>query len=354
MPWWSPESHADRRPILIARNRVKTQLRGWFSAQNFVEVETACLQVSPGNETHIHAFMTELLSPTGARDLAYLHTSPEFACKKLLAAGEPAIFTFAPVFRNRERGRLHAPEFTMLEWYRAHAGFDQLLSDCATILAETADSLGITQFRHRDCQCDARAAPERLTVCEAFWRHAGIDLAAHLQAGAARDDFISLVAERGIRTAPDDTWSDVFARVVTERIEPHLGQGRPTLLTHYPAQEAALARLCPHDPCVAERAELYVCGVEVANGFAELTDAAEQARRFDAAMAERMRIYGDRYPIDQDFLDALAIMPPAIGCALGFDRLVMLATGAPNVAQVMWTPVAAFRDPGATSDTRES
>lgn len=347
-PWWQPHVHADRRALLLARNAIKAGLRGWFEVEGFTEVDTACLQVSPGNETHIHAFATEILAPTGARDLAYLHTSPEFACKKLLAAGETQIFTFAPVFRNRDRGRLHAPEFMMLEWYRAGASFADLLIDCDALIERAAAVAGVGQFRHRGVVCNAEPA-ERLTVCEAFQRDAGIDLRAHLEAGATRDAFTELANARGIRTADDDTWSDIFARVLTEKIEPKLGHPRPTLLTHYPAQEAALARLAPDDPNVAERVELYICGVEVANGFAELTDADEQRRRFEMAMAERARIYGDRYPIDESFLAALELMPEAVGCALGFDRLVMLTLGAPNVASVMWTPVAEFPDPAPSA-----
>ncbi|WP_305793649.1 amino acid--tRNA ligase-related protein, partial [Caulobacter sp. S45] len=136
----------------------------------------------------------------------------------------------------------------------------------------------------------------------------------------------------------DDSWSDVFSRVLVERIEPRLGEGRPTILYEYPLAEAALARPCPHDGRVAERFELYACGVELANGFGELTDPVEQRRRFEADMAEKARLYGERYPIDEDLLAALALMPPASGVALGFDRLVMLATEATRVNQVLWTP----------------
>jgi lysyl-tRNA synthetase class 2 len=138
----------------------------------------------------------------------------------------------------------------------------------------------------------------------------------------------------------DDTWSDIFAKVLTALVEPKLGNGRPTLLTEYPAIESALARPCAHDARVAERFELYCCGVELANGFGELTDASLQRRRLAAEMDKRETRYGERYPLDEDFLAALAAMPPASGCALGFDRLVMLATGATRIDQVMWTPLA--------------
>jgi len=340
-PWWAPHVYADRRPFLRARSRVTAALRTWFSARDFVEVETAILQGSPGNEAHQHAFSTELIAPDAARSRLYLHTSPEFAAKKLLAAGEQRLFTFARVFRNRERGALHHPEFTMLEWYRAHEPYETLMHDCAALLAATADATETKAFTFRGRSADPFAAPERLSVAEAFRRFAGIDLLATLD-GAATDRaaLAALTSGQGIRIADDDTWSDIFSRVLVERIEPNLGIGRATILDHYPVSEAALARPAAHDRQVAERFELYVCGVEVANAFGELTDAPEQRRRFEIEMAEKERIHGERYPIDEDFLAALAQMPPASGIALGFDRLVMLATGAPRIEQVLWTPVA--------------
>jgi lysyl-tRNA synthetase class 2 len=340
-PWWAPHVYADRRPLLLARNRMVAALRAFFAARDFVEVETAALQVSPGNEAHLHAFSTELTGPDQRSARLYLHTSPEFAAKKLLAAGEPRLFVFAHVFRNRERGALHHPEFTMLEWYRAHAPYQVLMDDCAALLACAAEAVQAKRLSFRGRDCDPLAAPERLTLAEAFDRFAGIDLLATVSADATdRDAFAAAAARAGIRLAADDTWSDIFSRVLVERIEPHLGLARPTLLTEYPAAEAALARRKPDDPRVAERFELYACGVELANAFGELTDAAEQRLRFESEMTERARVYGDRYPIDEDFLAALAAMPPASGIALGFDRLVMLATGASRIEQVLWTPVA--------------
>jgi lysyl-tRNA synthetase class 2 len=338
-PWWNPENHADRRPFLLARDRIMASLRHWFRMRGFLEVETPALQVSPGNETHLHAFATEIVAPDGRRAPRYLHTSPEFACKKLLAAGEQRIFTFARVFRNRERGALHHPEFTMLEWYRADEPYETLMADCAALLAETAKAAGSQTLRWKDRAADPFANPERLTVAEAFARFAGIDLLATLPAGQPdRAAMMAAARAANIRIADDDTWSDIFSRVLVERIEPRLGIGAPTLLCEYPLPEAALARPAV-DPRVAQRFELYACGVELANGFGELTDPAEQRRRFEAAMDEKQRRYGTRYPIDPDFLAALAAMPQASGIALGFDRLVMLATGAARIEQVLWAPV---------------
>ncbi len=338
-PFWRPDVHADRRPFLLARNRIAAAVRAWFSVRDFVEVETSVLQVSPGNETHLHAFLTDLIGPGGERRPLYLRTSPEFAAKKLLAAGEARIFEFARVFRNRERGALHHPEFTMLEWYRANEPYQTLTDDCADLMQEAARAAGATRFTFRDKTIDPFAAPERLTVAEAFDRYAGIDLLATVVQGQGDcDKLAAAAAKAGIATAPDDTWGDIFSRILAERVDPHLGVGRATLLYEYPLPLAALARAKPGSTQVAERFELYACGVELANAFGELTDVTEQRARFAAAMDEKQRIHGERYPLDEDFLAALARMPQASGIALGFDRLVMLATGAQRIEQVLWTP----------------
>ncbi len=342
-PFWSQTRHADRRPRLAARARITRAVRRLFETQGFVEVEPAVLQASPGNEAHLHGFSTSMIGPDGRARPAYLHTSPEFAMKKLLAAGETHIFALARVFRNRERGALHAPEFTMLEWYRVGAPLEALMEDCAAILALAAREAGAERFSFRGREADPFAVPERLTVREAFLRHAGVDLFESLPPEGRGEPDRDLLARQaagiGLRVAPDDSWSDVFSRILSDRIEPRLGLGRPTFLTEYPASQAALARLCPRDSRVAERFELYVCGVELANAFGELTDAGEQRRRFEDEMAIKQRVYGESYPIDEDFLAALAHMPEASGAALGFDRLVMLACGAERIEDVQWTPV---------------
>lgn len=339
-PWWSPERHADRRPFLMARNRIAASVRRWFEDQGFVETAAAALAVSPGNEAHLHAFATEAIGPGGERRPLYLHTSPEFAAKKLLAAGEQRLFEMARVWRNRERGPLHHPEFTMLEWYRAGEGYEAIMADCAALMRLAAEAAGSKVLSYRGREANPFAEPERLTLAEAFDRHAGVDLLATVAADASTDrDALAAAAQgQGIRVAADDTWADVFSRVLVEKVEPNLGFGRATILCEYPASEAALARPKASDPRVAERFELYACGVELANCFGELTDPVEQRRRFEAEMAEKQRIYGERYPIDEDFLAALAHMPPASGGALGFDRLVMLAAGAQRIDQVLWTP----------------
>jgi elongation factor P--(R)-beta-lysine ligase len=339
-PWWSADRRADVRPFLAARSAITGATRAWFDEQGFTEVETAILQVSPGNETHLHAPRTELVSAGGERATRYLRTSPEFACKKLLAAGETKIFEFARVFRDRERGPLHLPEFTMLEWYRANATYDALMADSIVIIAHAAQATGIGRFSFRGRTADPFAEPELLTVATAFERFAGVDLLATVADGQGDRESLAAAVGQRVRVTEDDTWSDLFSKVLVEHIEPHLGQGRLTLLFEYPVPEAALARAKPSDPRVAERFEIYACGVELANGFGELTDASEQRRRFTEAMDEKQRRYGERYPLDEDFLAAVVHMPEASGVALGFDRLVMLASGATGIDQVVWTPPA--------------
>ncbi|HWA91764.1 MAG TPA: EF-P lysine aminoacylase EpmA [Rhizomicrobium sp.] len=338
--WWEPHRHADRRPALLARGRIKRAARAWFEARDFTEVECGALVVSPGNEAHLHAFATEAVATGGARRNLYLHTSPEFAAKRLLAAGETRIFDFARVFRNRERGALHAPEFTMLEWYRANEDYEAVIADTLALVRLAADTTGLAAFRYRDHVCDPRAEPERLTVADAFTHHAGIDLLATVsdKGGGDREHLATRARRAGFDVAENDNWADIFSKVLVARVEPKLGIERPTVLYEYPRSEAALARACARDPRVAERFELYVCGVELANGFGELTDAAEQRARFEAEMDEKSRVHGERYPIDEDFLAALSHMPPASGVAMGFDRLAMLATGARRIDDVLWTP----------------
>jgi lysyl-tRNA synthetase class 2 len=336
-------AHQRRRPRLVARGRIVRALRRWFEDAEFTEVETPALQVTPCAEAHLHGFATELVAPSGAARELYLRTSPELTCKKLLAAGETRIFEIARVWRNRERGALHHPEFTLLEWYRAEAPYEALMDDCVVILRLAADAGARRRLEHRGVACDPFAEPLRITVAEAFADRAGVDLLATVDesGGTDREALAAAARASGLRVAPDDTWADVFSRVMVARIEPGLGTGRPVILYEYPAPQAALAQLKPGDRRVAERFELYACGVELANAFGELTDPVEQRRRLEAEMADKARVYGETYPIDEDFLESLAEMPPASGAALGLDRLVMLATGATRVDDVLWASVPA-------------
>jgi elongation factor P--(R)-beta-lysine ligase len=305
-PYWDKARHADRKPFLEGRAAILCAVREWFAREGFTEVEPNMLVGSPGAETHIDAFEAEG---------SYLHTSPEFAMKKLLAAGEEKIVFIGKTWRRGEVGPLHAPEFTMLEWYRAGAPYLHVMEDCVALARVAARGAGGAALRWKDRVCDPFAEADRITVREAFVRFSP-----------------------ELRVAPPSASSDEFSKRLVTDIEPNLGSPALTLLTEYPISEAALAQRCAHDANVAERFEMYACGVELANGFGELTDPVEQRARLVEAMAEKERRYGRRWPIDEDFLAALAHMPPASGVALGFDRLVMLATGARHINDVLWTP----------------
>ena len=307
-------------------------MRGWFHRQGFVEVETPALQVAAGMEVHVAPFETALREPDGRSRALRLHSSPEFAMKKLLAAGEPRLFQFARVFRNGERSATHHPEFTLLEWYRAGAGWRDLIPDCEALLA-----LAGPELRWNGRRVPTAPPFERLSVAAAFRDRLGLDV---LAADTAR--LAAACRAEGLEPGGGDSWEDLFFRLFLNRIEPHLGLERPTVLHGWPARMAALARIDPGDARTAERFEVYAGGLELANAFGELTDAAEQRRRFEAAARERRALYGDDLPLDEDFLAALEHgIPASAGIALGFDRLAMLAAGAGRIEDVLWVPVAA-------------
>jgi elongation factor P--(R)-beta-lysine ligase len=306
-PFWTRERHQDRAPFLKARAAIVRAVRDWFHDQGFTEVEPRALAFSPGAEVHVDAFE----APQKNGQVRHLHTSPEFAMKKLLAAGEERIFFLGKCWRAGETGPMHAEEFTMLEWYRADESYERVMEDCVEITRVAARAAGTSTLRWREKSCDPFVEAERLSVRGAFAKFAP--------------------RKEGVLS------HDQFSAAIT-KIEPHLGAPALTLLYEYPISEAALARRCAHDATVAERFEMYACGVELANGFGELTDPVEQRVRLIEAMAEKEKRYGKSWPIDEDFLAALAHMPPASGVALGLDRLIMLATGARHIQDVLWTP----------------
>ncbi|MDB5364643.1 MAG: putative tRNA synthetase class and subfamily [Rhodospirillales bacterium] len=333
-PWWRPDRFARCRPFLVERARLTAELRAVFAARGFTEVETPALQIAPGLEPHLAGFSTELLGPDRQRARTlWLHTSPEFAMKKLLAAGMDRIWQLARCFRNGERSDLHHPEFAMLEWYRAGADWRAVVDDAQALLRALAPA----GLRRHDATVDP-GLPWRFVTFEQAFRDVGIadvlaidgDLAALATAARAI----------GVRVADGDRFDDLALRILGERIEPTLGFDRVTVLHDYPVSMAALARQSPADPRVAERFEIYVAGVELANGFGELTDAKEQRARAEADLALKNELYGETWPLDEDFIAALEHgLPESAGIALGFDRLVMLATGAPRIDDVLWAPV---------------
>jgi elongation factor P--(R)-beta-lysine ligase len=338
--WWHPPKFEEKRPFLEKRSAVIRAIRTFFDGGGFLEVETPILQVCPVMDTHIHAFKTEVLdhSMKPVREL-YLHTSPEFAMKKLMVAGLPKIYQVCHVFRNAEGSHRHSLEFTMLEWYRAPGTYRDVMDDCVALLRHVAKVLEIKQYTHKDMSADPLADWEIISVAAAFKKYADITLEDFLPENEeSTKAFSKAIASLGIRVGDGDRWDDLFFRVMADRIEPHLGVGVPTIIYDYPASMASLARRCPDDNRFAERFEMYVCGIELCNAFGELTDPVEQRKRFHGELALKNKIYGETYPVDEEFLQALEYgLPESGGNALGVDRLVMLATGADDIAQVLWT-----------------
>ena len=311
------------------------EIRGFFEGQGFEAVETPILQICPVIDTHIRAFATDMRGVDGnIKETVYLHTSPEFDMKKLMVAGCEKIYQICPVFRNAEGSKRHRCEFTLLEWYRTQADYTDMMSDCEGLLRACAKAGEVSHFQYKGQQCDPFQDFERLTVTEAFERYAGIDLISVL------DDVEVLrgaVRELGLHIAEDDGWDDLFFRVMDAKIEPNLGMKVPTFLCDYPIAMASLSRPKADDPRFAERFELYVCGMELGNAFSELRDADEQVRRYHVEMDEKERLYGERYPLDEEFIEALCDgLPPSGGIALGVDRLVMLTCGVDDIADVLW------------------
>ncbi|AHA28057.1 EF-P lysine aminoacylase EpmA [Candidatus Liberibacter americanus] len=341
LPWWNPSLHQKRRPFLIKRNMIQKELREYFVKNNFIEVDSMSLQVSPGNETHIKAFSTDLITSDCKRKTLYLQTSPEFSCKKLLAAGEKRFFCFAHVWRNGEHDCLHQPEFTMLEWYRSQEPYEQLMKDCIDIIRCAAKVADKSVFCFQGISCNPFNDVEYITVSDAFTRYANIDLASTLDHPDHPDRNILAIQalKSGIHIANDDTWSDIFSRILVEKIEPNLGVNSCTILDRYPAPESASAKICSDDPRFTKRFEIYACNVELCNAFDELIDPIEQRYRFEKAMNEKQKIYDETYPIDEDLIACLSEVKSSSGVALGFDRLVMLATGTNNLEEILWVPL---------------
>ena len=296
-----PTGRACRTPTLeavLARAELVAGFRAWFQAEGFIEVETPALVDAPGTDVHLEPFFTRFsgMGEHRPQDL-YLHTSPEFAMKRLLVAGAERIVQIGKVWRNGEWTARHHPEFTMAEWYRAYADWTAVMADVEQLVSAT---LGL------------ELPFERVTVAEAFRAHAGVDVFAP--------------------AGPD--WEDRFHELLVTQVEPRL-EGA-VFLTHYPRQLAVLSRVSDDDPRVAERFELYVDGVELCNGFTELNDPVEQRLRFEQDAAERARRGLPALPIPEAFLaDLAAGMPPSGGVALGLDRLLMLQLGVTDLDVVL-------------------
>lgn len=333
-----PDAESRKRNNLIRRGKVLQGIRRFFQGNGFVEIETPILTLSPGMEPHLSALELQVALPDGSRRQRYLHTSPEYAMKKLLGQGWEKIFQVCRVFRDGELGRTHQIEFTMLEWYRAKADYRTIMEDCERLMSFLVRSLMLPPVvRYQAKRVDLQSPFDRITVAEAMARYAHCDI-------IGNHDGPSLLAEarsKGYRFDPREEYSfdDVFFKIFLEAVEPQLGSPRPTLLCDYPPSMAALARLKPADPRWAERFELYIGGLELANAFSELNDPVEQRRRFEEDQKLRARMKRPVYPIDEELLAALPRMPPSAGIALGVDRLVMLFCDAASIEEVMAFPI---------------
>jgi lysyl-tRNA synthetase class 2 len=313
---------APARSVLEARKRMNDSVRLFFDRAGFLEVETPIAVMSPGLEPHLFAFETQRVGPDGSRERLFLHTSPEYAMKRLLGRGSGHIYQLARVFRNGELSRTHAPEFTMLEWYRQPGVLEEIMNDTEALIGEIARAV------------DGPWRPgraERISVSNAFMRVGLGDPLAH-------DDRQQLARALSVQPSQSDTWDDVFFRAFLDRVEPSFPEDRLTILHGYPARMAALARIDASDPRRAERFEVYVGRLELANAFGELTDATEQRERFHHDLDARRAMGRPLYPIDEDFLTDLAKLASrgeAAGIALGVDRLLMLCLGLSSVQEVI-------------------
>ncbi len=326
-----------------ARARLAAEVRRALAAEGYEEVETPCLVPAPGMEPHIDHFLAPYRPEEGPPRPLWLHSSPEYAMKRLLADGWERIFQLARVFRNGEISATHNPEFTMLELYRTGTGYAGIMADLEALVERCARALlpGGGSRVERDGRFVELAAPfERLSVAEAFRIHAGIDLAS-CSGDAAR--LASAARAAGHHPGPGgERFDDVFFRVFLDAVEPKLGRSRPVFLLDWPASMAALSKVKRDDPRWAERFELYAGGMELANGFTELNDAAEQRRRLVEEQALRARLGRPVYPLDEPFLDAVGRMPDAGGVAVGIDRLLMLLVGARSIDEVLLFPASEF------------
>lgn len=294
---------------LVERAKVLARVRRWFEQAAFVEVETPSVALCPGLDLHLLAY--EARDASTLERLGFLVTSPEYHMKRLVVGGLPRCFQFARCFRAGESGSRHEPEFTMLEWYRAWGTLDDLLADTESIVRAACGD----RVRGRDGEVALDRGFERLTVREAFARWAP----------EVRDPIALAHADE-----------HEYFRWLGERIEPELGRARPTFLTHFAARHASLSKLDPSDPTVCLRAELYIDGMELSNGFVELTDPVEQRTRFQRDVRDRLERGMAEYPIDEEFLSALEeAMPPCVGNAMGLDRLVAVALGTRDLSEVI-------------------
>jgi lysyl-tRNA synthetase class 2 len=339
------ETCVDRALIhkLQRRHDALGAVRGFFEARDFLEVDPPQLVVAPTTEPHIDPLALAVRG--GFEDAParrYLHTSPELALKRVLAAGVERCYGMAHVFRDGERSATHLPEFMLLEWYRARATLEDLVTDCEELLRALGERFadGTSLERPDGSVVEVGVPFERRTVAELFSEHAGIDLRVALSRMADGDEgaLVEAAKTAGLKLRPGADFEDAFFQVMDTRVEPAIGRERPVVVSRWPRRMAVLARACDDDELFAERFELYAGGLELANAFDELTDPVEQRARFEADNRARLALGKESLPVDELFLEDLARMPRASGIALGVDRLLMLVFGAGEIDDVVPLP----------------
>ena len=327
---------------LRLRSQIVKAMRRYFDDQDFVEMHTPRLVGLPGQEPYLEPMWTTIEEQNGTKHEAALITSPEYAMKRLLAAGFEKIYDLGPCFRNSEPwDGSHDPEFLMIEWYRRDAGLEELIADTQGMIRYVAQSLPVSETVDvflRACEKPFRV----VTVAQAMKEYAHVDLDALL---GDREALAAVVCEHQQTVTGTDSWDDLFFKIFLSEVEPHLGWNtdhtvyQPTFLTHYPASMAALARKDPNDPRYALRTELYIGDLELANGFAELSNEAEQRMRFQEEQDLRTSLGKKIWALDERFLKALPAMGDAAGIAFGVERLVMLLVGTKSISDIMPIPV---------------
>lgn len=338
--WQKIKQNPDLVSLFLVREKVIDTLRAFFKSRNFHEVETPLLVKSPGTEPYLEVFDTTLKFAEGDSYPAYLLTSPEYAMKKLLAAGFGNIFQICKSFRNKEgRSSRHNPEFTILEYYRSEADYTALMKDMEEMLVELAVAIKGERakegFDYQGMHINLQTPFLRYSVREAFEQFANVDVETLLS-----DQLIKKAKEKGYQVDEDTTWEQAYNQIFLNEIESKLDKTRPTIIYDYPLSQAALSKKKASDPRFAERFEIYLAGIELGNAFSELTDADEQEQRLRAELTERDKLGKTKYDLDEDFIAALKSgMPECTGIAIGVDRLVMLYADVPSIEDTLLFPI---------------
>lgn len=340
--WQKLKKNPSLWPRYFAREKTLKAIRSFFENTHVHEVETPVLIEYPPAESYLDVFETTLLDRTRRKKNAYLSTSPETALKKLLVAGIGDCYSLTKSFRNTETGGVrHNPEFTILEWYRVGATYEDIMVDCENLVAYIVASLSpakkSSKLVYQGVSIDLSSPWERISISQAFEKYAHVDFDRFLDSKEA----LSIVKEKGYQTDEKYTWEEYYNQIYLNEIEPNLGKDRPTIIYDFPGEFAALARKKESDPRFAERFELYIGGLELADCYSELTDAEEQRQRFEKELTELKRLGKTTYDFDHDFIDALREgLPPCSGIALGVDRLIMLLSDAKAIDDVLFFPMS--------------